>query len=389
MIHENKSTIRVALLCLTMMIMAPTAISPIIANMIQSFPATQVTMIQFLLTYPCIIVIIVTLIMGKISTFTSKKVLACIGTLLIAMAGIGAYLFHSNIATLYLWATILGIGIGMTHTNAISLIADYFEGQERGTMMGLQSASGNVGAMIMTLVGGAIASTAWQSNYLVYLLALVGFFTCLFFVPTKNISTPVPEKSGALKNETINSAIFYYVVITIVFLALFNVSPVNFSLIVTERALGGTGFTGTVSGIFNVAGIFSGLLFSIITNKLKSLTIATGYALLCIGYFIIALSSSAFMLLLGAFIGGFSVCIVMSKIYFNVTTISKPTTIAMAIALVTASTNIGSFFAPIFTVVAQSIFHNSASEYRFLLAGIIALLGTIVIGIREKARKVA
>ncbi len=387
MIHTNKRGIRIALLCLTMMIMAPTAISPIIANMIKAFPATQVTTIQFLLTYPCIIVIIVTLIMGKISTFTSKKVLACIGTLLIALTGIGAYLFHSSVTTLYLWATILGVGIGMTHTNAISLIADYFEGPERGTMMGLQSASGNVGAMLMTLTGGAIAATAWQANYLVYLLALAGFFTCLFFVPTKNPTTSEPVQSDSPKKGTLDPAVIYYVAITIVFLALFNVSPVNFSLIVTERALGGTGFTGMVSGVFNVAGILSGLLFGMISNKLKNLTIASGYALLCIGYFIIALSSGAPMLLIGAFISGCSVCIVMSKIYFNVTTISKPSTIAMAVALITASTNLGSFVAPLFTAVAQAIFHNGAAEYRFLLSGIIALVGTLVVSVSEKVRK--
>jgi MFS family permease len=176
----NKKHIKLAILCLMMVIMAPTAISPIIANLIEAFPQTKVTTIQFLLTYPCILVIIASIIMGKVSAFISKKILACCGALLIAVMGIGAFFFHGSVAILYAWATVLGIGVGMVHPNAIALVPDYFEGAERSSLMGLLSSAGNMGGIIMAFAGGALAVYAWQANYLVYLLALLGSLPVCF-----------------------------------------------------------------------------------------------------------------------------------------------------------------------------------------------------------------
>lgn len=385
----NKNAVKIAALCLTMVIMGPTAISPIIANLIQAFPESKVTTIQFLMTYPCIIIIIVTIIMGKVSAFVPKKVLACIGTFLIALMGVGAYFFHGSVEILYMWATVMGVGIGMTHMNATAIIAEYFEGPERGAVMGLQSSAGNVGGMIMTLVGGAVAMTAWHANYLVYLLALVGFFACLIGVPSKKETVDRPESTAPNQTkEKLNPLVFYYVVIVVVFLALFNVSPVNFSLIVTERGLGEASFSGMVTSVFLLGGIISGIFFGVISRKLKNLTISFGFIMLFVGYIIINVTTNAAGLLTGAFLAGASICLIVPKITFNVTALSSPATMAMAVALVTAATNVGSFFSPLFTTASQAIFNSSSAGYRFVLAGIIACVAAIIVGIIEKSRKV-
>ncbi len=217
----------------------------------------------------------------------------------------------------------------------------------------------------------------------------VGFFTCLLFIPSKKAADiEMPQQSiNAGGKEKLHKSVYSYIAITIVFMVLFNVSPVNFSLVVSEGALGGSDFSGIVSSIFLLSGIIVGILFGRISRILKKLTLPCGFLLLFVGYAVIYFSSSASVLLLGAFIAGGSICLVIPQVTMNITMLSTPSTVNIAVALLAAATNVGSFLSPLFTPAAKIVFNGSGVGYRYLLAGIVAVVCAVIVGITEHAKK--
>ena len=197
----NKRMIAVTVLLLSLMQMAPTGLSPMMSGVSEAFPDASVQSVQFLMTMSGVFVLVLSLVSARLSRRFSKKLLIGMGCVCMMAAGILPVLFHGSLGILRIWSSLLGIGMGLLCALAISLLTDYFEGTEKADLMGIQSGANSFGAMIMSLVGGLLASVAWYLNYLVLLLIVPGFICCLLFVPGKNGLRETAEKGGMAEQE--------------------------------------------------------------------------------------------------------------------------------------------------------------------------------------------
>ena len=166
---ENTALLKAAILTMSFVQMGTNGIAPILAQIAAAFPEASAQTVQFLMTFPSIFCVIFTLGAALLSGKLPKKRIALAGLLLVAAAGIGACLIHGSLAVLFVWAAVLGIGIGMTAPVAPALISELFDGRERQTMLGWQNSAASVGSMLMTFLGGFFAAGGWWSGYLVYL----------------------------------------------------------------------------------------------------------------------------------------------------------------------------------------------------------------------------
>lgn len=187
----NKSMLKAAILVLTFSQMATNGLSPAMADIAAQFPDAATSTIQFLMTLPGIFVVILSLISAWLTSIFPKKYLIGTGSICIICTGVFGVLFHGSLQILFVWSSLMGIGMGLISALTISLISDYFDGQEKTNLMGLQTGAANVGGMIMTAVGGVLTTIVWQYDYLVYLIAVPGLLLLIFFVPKTS-----PEKSG-------------------------------------------------------------------------------------------------------------------------------------------------------------------------------------------------
>lgn len=380
----KKKMIGVTVLLLSLMQMAPTGFAPMMAGVSEAFPDASAQSIQFLMTMPGIFVVFLSFLSAWLTRRFSKKLLISAGCVSMMVAGILPILFHGNMALLRLWSALLGIGMGLLCALAVSLLTDYFEGPEKAGLMGVQSGANSLGAMIMSLVGGVLASLSWYLNYAVLLLVLPGFLCCLLFVPGKN----AVEKGEEQQKIRMTGRMLKYGAVGMLFLFCFNIVPVNLSMFIAENGIGDAKTAGAASAVCLLGGVLLGTLFGRLDRHLHLYTIPLGFLCLFLGITGIAMSHTVFPMLAGCFVAGSSITFVMPQCMMQVTGNANPAQAAMGTALMLASGNMGTFLTPLLSTAAEGITGSSAVVNRYYVCiGLTFALTVILAGAVAAAKR--
>ena len=264
---QQTALLKLAIITMSFAQLGTNGISPILAQIQEAFPQASAANIQFLMTFPSIFSLIFAMICAFLSDRISKKVLGVSGLSCFILAGVLGCLFHGSLAVLFVWAAILGIGIGLAAPLAPALVNESFTGTEKQTMLGWQNASSSAGSMIMTFLGGILAVAGWHFGYLVYLIGIPGLIFALIAVPGRKKSVDTISVDQASDTTTGSSSsdrgpfklvIWREMVITFVLLIVFSAVPANLSMLVAERSLGSTTISGTMSTLFLCGGLLCG-----------------------------------------------------------------------------------------------------------------------------------
>ena len=366
----NRTGIKAAILTMSFIQMTTNAIAPILANIMESFPEKSITSVQYLMTFPNLLAVIMSVITGKIATRYPKKVLEITGLVLASLSGIGSFLFHNSLTLLYVWAGMLGIGIGLVVPIATSLISDYFSGEEQEKLLGFQTSAANIGSMLMTFFGGMLAVVAWHYTYLVYLLAVPGLILSLLFIPKKNVSK---KSEGIGSKIQIPKFAWLYFFVAAIFMLLFYMGPTNLSILVKEKQIGSPIIAGNATTLLLLGGSAMGLIFGKISGKIGKNTIPMGFLILFMGYMLIYSANQILLLYLGSFFVGTSNTLVLPQCMGQmITDNKKQSTFLMSVVFAVA--NIGTFLAPGLTGIATLVMRNDFASSRFLFTAITALV---------------
>jgi MFS family permease len=352
--------------------MGTICISSILTEIIELFPQYDTITIQFLATTPCFVIIIVSLITGQLATFIPKKILMIVTAFLFMITALGGFFFHDSILLLYVWEIFLGAAIGIFIPIGTSLIADHFSGDERSGMMGLQSSVISIGGVILSLIGGFLATISWYYNYLAFLLILPGFFIIIFGLP---MDKPIPKsKLDRIKIDF--KIVILYGLVNFLLMLLFNVIPTNLALFLSEHEISGSVNAGISSAVLTFSGVIAGFLFKKISRVIGDKAIAMGFGLMSLGALITAISSSYPFILIGIFIAGFSISLVMAQSMLSITNKVNAAVLTMTVAIILAINNLGAFLSPYFTKISRVLVGENVSS-RYILVGILAFIATI------------
>lgn len=394
----HKRMIAVTVLLLSLMQMAPTGLSPMLAGVSETFPEASAESIQFLITMSGIFVLVLSLVSAVLTQRFSKKLLICIGCISMMLAGILPVAFHESMAVLRIWSALLGIGMGLLCGLAISLLTDYFAGPEKAQLMGIQSGANNLGAMMMSLAGGVLASSAWYLNYLVLLLVLPGFLCCILFVPGEKKrrldfreKTEAGEKrcGGEGQKIRINGTMITYAAIGMLFLFCFNAVPTNLSMYLAENGMGNAKEAGVASAMCLLGGTLAGVFFGKVNRLLRIYTIPLGYICLCAGIAVISWGHTPALLLAGCFMAGSAITFVMPQCMMQATKDVNPGQAAMGTAMMMAGGNLGTFLTPLISTAACRITGSSVvvNRYHICIAMTFVLAVALAAGMRYNEKK--
>lgn len=378
---KNGNVLKAAILTMSFVQMGTNGIAPILAQIAAAFPSASSSSIQFLMTFPSIFCVIFTMLAALLSDRLPKKTLALAGLSIVSGAGILACIFHGSLTILFVWAAFLGIGIGMVAPIAPSLISELFDGAERQTLLGLQNSAANVGSMLMTFLGGFLAAAGWEFGYLVYLLALPGFFLTMKGVPAQKI---VSNGSKQQKKAPFRLLILREMVIAFVFLMLFSSGPANLSMLVAERKIGGTALAGVMSTLFLLGGTIAGIFYGKIAVRLGDKTISVGAAALAAGALLVSVAGNAPILAVGCLIAGSSISMVMPACMSAAS--RQPGYETLSSAMILSSSNIGVFIMPALTSFTAMVTGSEATSYRFVTVAIVAVLLAVIAALLHKTK---
>lgn len=376
MTSEQKRYI-VGIYAAAMCIMGMLVPVPILANIARSFPDANIATVQMCIgIIPLCMALSAMFLSSVLASRVLKRHTALACHILIMVAGLSVVAFHDSLAQVLCASVFVGIGIGGIQNGTDALIADYFEGEQRGSIMGVYSTFVALGGILWTALSGILGHDQWYMAYAAY-AAELPFIIVEFVCLPKGHLEPKPKGGNVLKSMPREVALITF--ISFVFVLCFQLFSTNVSLIVADRGFGGTAESATASTVMMVAGIFAGLLVGPLFRRFKNRSmplawcvaivgllaalLAPSLAALCAAGFVISLGKETYVPLQGNFAAG------------NSSNEGR----AFNLAIGMAGTNFGMALSPLFFEVATAPFGAQIPQ-KFVL-GIVIIAVLVAFGV--------
>jgi MFS family permease len=387
--EQSKKKIELSIYSFSILMMGVIAIAGGMGVIAQRFPGAD---INALIALPSIPIIIVTIVAGKLQEYIPIKVLVIIGILCFIIGGI-LPVFMTDFSTILIMRVIFGVGVGLAQTLSSALVGMHFEGAERQKVMGLQTSAQMIGAAVMMFASGYLARFGgWTGAFYVHLLAVVSLIIVLIFLPMDKPSRN--QKGGDAPAEKVTltgAAVGWAVTLTIFFLGGMILAQF-LALYLAAHNIGDAGVAGLGTMIFAIGGFLMGLVYGKLNNAAKNVTLSIGLFVGVAAYLIVGFSGNVAMAIIGSFLYGACVSIVMASVMTATAMSVSPIAIPLAIALTTCGQNIGSYICPYIAMAVGGLFGDDLTRNVFIFGAILfGVMGVVMLiwGIAQNSRKPA
>lgn len=343
------------------------AISPIMGDLMKIFPGTSQLETQFLTLGPNIAAIPFVFLGGWIGTkFNNAKLLNW--TCLFYGIGGACFFFAPSMLTLIILSFLIGIAAGILSPLASAFIADMFDGKARTNQYGYTSATLNLVLMFSTIATGYLAKIDWRLPFLIYLLPFIPLFFAKNF--KRFISDPTAiRKSDASKLNTtkvhykfskeVNIPMLvrycaYYFFITLVIAAISLYVPFRYTSSSTAGDLTSILFLGIMA---------SGYTLTFCLRMLKNHVAIAVMLFIAIGFVLMVISDSAFIVGLGILIASYFYGIAQPYYYDRLSVASSRIALTLTLAWFASMDSIGNVVAPFILDGIAKVFHTSCSTH--------------------------
>lgn len=350
----------------------------IFGNIVKTYSSNGAVMTNLIYLIPNLTVIPFIFIGGKLCSWFSKKTLLVIGLSIFSLAGAGTLLFE-NIYYVLAMRALLGVGMGILYPLARALAVQYFDGEERASMLGIMQATACGIGVLLALASGRIAVVDYHYALFLYLIALPIALLAFLALPKDE-----PEKKlyqHAAKEEKMQkfSSSYYYFLAAVFFLSVILViNQLKMGVFVTTEQLGTPMQIGIGSATVFVAGFLSGMLFGKIYTKIERYTIALGCCLLGTGYVIYYFTYSITGVYLACATAGAAVGLIQPYFTARVAVLVPKERATMAITYLGVVYSLAYFLASYIIPMIESLFNVTTARGSYLLFGVIALIGFVV-----------
>lgn len=226
----NNLLVKISILSISLLtVMASAAISPALAKIRQAFPSADITLIKLVLTLPSLLIIPFSLLGGWLASRMKKKAILLIGLVIYFIGGVGGGLARS-IEQLLIIRGLFGVGVGLIIPLSISLIADFYEKEERAKMMGLSGSVSHFGGVVFLLLSGWLACMSWRYAFGVYGLSALIMFTVFFWLPEPQI-----RKTAGPVSVRLPWQVYWCAVIGGLMMVAFYAAPTNLAMFIENQ----------------------------------------------------------------------------------------------------------------------------------------------------------
>lgn len=370
--NNNKSILQKgAILSISLMLTSSQAINGIIPQMKQSLGISQ-SQSELLGTVPSVTVIIFILLSSYFAKRVGMKKTIILGLLL---AGVGGILpaFMANFQIVLISRVILGAGLGLYNSLAVTYISSLYSGDTRATLLGIRNSMEALGQTILIFLAGLLVNITWTASFLVYAVAFPIAF--LFAMKVPEIRNEQNDISKNDVKEKMNPIVFVLVLFAILLVMNSIAISVRFASIATEIK-GGEFNASNYLALMPILGILAGFIFGPVNKWIGKGTLYLGIIFYIVSNLLIATSNGNMtFLLMVLFLSSITGSWCFPFIFSNLDKVTTKNTINFATSLIFIGCNIGNFIAPIVMELAQLLTgstHLTAPFYVF--AGIFMLV---------------
>lgn len=356
-------------------IMAPTAVSPALAEIQKAFPQITATQAKMVLTLPTLVMMPIGLCSAKLTARFDKKKLLLLGMTFFLVFGVGGGLV-SNFGTLLIMRVLFGIGLGIMTPLSTSLIFDFApEPGRRSKLLGIQGASNQFGGLVFMTLSGVLASISWRYSFLCYAFVVVSLVLTTLFLPS--IPPMAPRKVNGGKPKKMSKKIFLLAFFAMMIFACYFVINTDLALFMDKYEIGDAKKCGYALSIMRIPAIIAGLTLARIMKRLGDWTMPVATAIMACGYMIIAYSNMFPMMMLGCLVVGLGGGFALPPISLYLPRIVTPRQRTFGVAIIMSVAQLGQFISPLFVSIFVSEDTVDALRMRFVVSAI----ATIIIGV--------
>ncbi|AYA33022.1 MFS transporter (plasmid) [Enterococcus faecium] len=360
-----------AILSISLMLTSSQAINGVIPQMKQSLGISQ-SQSELLGTAPSITVIVFILLSSYFAKRIGMKNTIILGLLL---AGIGGIIpvFTATFQTVLISRVILGAGLGLYNSLAVTYISSLYSGNTRATLLGIRNSMEALGQTILIFLAGVLVNINWTASFLVYAIAFpVALLFALKVPEIRDENSDIPENHI---KEKMNPMVFALVLFAILLVMNSIAISVRFASIATE--IKGVNFNASnYLALMPILGILAGFMFGPINKWIGKGTLYLGIIFFIISNLLIATSNGNMAFLLtGLFLSSITGSWCFPFIFSNLDKVTTKDTINFATSLIFIGCNIGNFIAPIAMQLAQFLTRSTnLTAPFFVFAGIFIVI---------------
>ena len=360
-----------AILSISLMLTSSQAINGVIPQMKQSLGISQ-SQSELLGTAPSITVILFILLSSYFAKRIGMKKTIILGLLL---AGIGGIIpvFTATFQTVLISRVILGAGLGVYNSLAVTYISSLYSGNTRATLLGIRNSMEALGQTILIFLAGVLVNINWTASFLVYAIAFpVALLFALKVPEIRDENSDIPENHV---KEKMNPMVFALVLFAILLVMNSIAISVRFASIATE--IKGVNFNASnYLALMPILGILAGFMFGPINKWIGKGTLYLGIIFFIISNLLFAVSNGNMTFLLtGLFLSSITGSWCFPFIFSNLDKVTTKNTINFATSLIFIGCNIGNFIAPIAMQLAQFLTRSTnLTAPFFVFAGIFIVI---------------
>lgn len=380
---NKQANIKFGIYAIGLLMMGVIGINSSLATIQKAFPDVSQTMIQNLISIPCIAIIPTTLIAGKLMEKISKKSIVIVGIICFIIGGV-LPTFMNSLTLILIMRAILGVGVGICQVVSTALAVENFEGDESQKVQGILQSAQMIGCAFMVFVGGSLADMDWHYAFLVHLIGILALILVIMQVPdNKPIQTSSINEKGHLTLTTWLWALF----MCALFIG-FQTYNVTFSFLVSEAGLGSAADAGLAVAFFTIGGAVMGMFYGKLSQLLKDYCIAFACLIMVIAFVLIANASNMMMCYIGSLLNGIAVVTSLPGIFVQTGLSVDEKSVGLAVSVVTCAQNFGQFICPYIINPLSQILPLSTMNAKtcFLLGAILGVCLALIMLIWAKRK---
>ena len=160
----KKTTEKLAILSLSLMLVSTYSISAVLPSMLGYFNSYSPSQVDILISIPSFAIMIMILVNTWLAGYLNERLMITGGLLLLSISGT-APLFIQNYTFVLISRILLGLGIGLINSRAVSMISERFTGAERTALLGYRSSAETLGNAVLTFIAGRLLLIHWTRAF--------------------------------------------------------------------------------------------------------------------------------------------------------------------------------------------------------------------------------
>ena len=339
------------LLCASSLtVMAGTPVAPALPNMAAAFagePSSDL-LVRLMLTMPGLFIGLLAPASGWLVDRFGRKPLLLWGTVLYAVAG-STGLYLDSLWAILVGRALLGVAVSGVMTAAVTLIGDYFTHSARHRFIGWQSAFMSFGGMVFLLAGGVLSDLSWRGPFGIYLAAFAVVPMVIW-----SIKEPVRPRAATRQEHDPPAARAPLGVISLIYtiafwgMIAFYAVPVQLPFHLQSVTDADGTYVGIAIACLTLFATVSSMLYWRIKARLSYQGVVAMMLLgLAVGYFVVAMTSSYAVILVGMMIAGLGLGLLMPNLNVWLMSEAPEASRGRFVGGLTMSLFLGQFVSPI------------------------------------------